>query len=295
MKNTDLFERLEAELEDKKNDRGYTIDELVADKPCESCSTKTEYECDECENCNWCIVNGRWKDKSDGTSEWIISDNPVGSCVVSERYTESACSNYDENRIRMKQQNRKQTAYKENIIPFALALFAYIILSKDVVQCSVTNREHLIVYYIIGILTILHIYRILIHMDWISESNEDSKAYNGYNERQLQNLQYQKHFILFSSVSVFTIVGSIISYKLKKCAFPTGITLSIVLGIVASLPLGWNMEPSEEKSKTEKMYEVLGNKYVFMGVIGVLLVVSMGTYESKKYKKSLPPMRPMGP
>lgn len=291
MKDGELYTRLESELQDSISDRSYANDMAPKQiKTCSTCATKTERSCDECENCNWCIVTGRWRTKSDGSSEWVEDGDPVGSCVLTERFTEASCSNYDEKRI-IKKKNlfASESSYKESIIPFAMAFVSYLITSQDIYHCRTRKSSSFIVYYLISFLVMMHLYRL--YMKWSSEKDETIDA------EEIENLRRQRRGIAFISIIVFLTFGATLTYVQKKCAFPLGMTMSIMMGIAVSFLFSRNITPSTSSipSTINLFFNDIFNLYSI--VIGVVLFViitqTLTVYVSYTSKRRTLPMSSM--
>jgi len=262
-----LFERLQSELKTEKQNRKYSV-AISSSKQCDECQKKSEPECDECLECNWCIVSDKYGDKT-------------GTCVLTERFTEVSCANYDENEIvRKKRLATDVTIHSFDIyFPLIVILLSYVMLSSSMIQCTETRKRQ-IIYYLVSIVALYHMYKFFMKITYKSGHPSTDIPYSS---AELDNMKNQKIFILSVSSIISTTISLIIARIFKKCATPFALTFGVFLGILISYSFTNDIEPTKETLQDQKYENNLNTAGVLIMSLSLLLLVSHGNTIYNRY------------
>jgi len=216
-------------------DRGY--DMIIPNiKECTECQRKTEKECEECRTCNWCIIEDKYGDQ-------------MGSCVVTERYTEAECKNYDEKDI-VRKKILGCEKRDELDLYFLLILISlnYLLLTPNIIRCRSTTSIQLS-YYITTALLLHSLYNVHHHMTYKTvKENRDP-----YTPKEQKNMQDQKRMILsISSIASMT-VCIILCMIMRKCLMPFAISFGLLLGFGIGTLFIEDVEPNEKNNKMDSI------------------------------------------
>ena len=182
-------------------------------RECTECQRKSERECEECATCNWCIIEDKVGDK-------------MGSCVVTERYTESQCVNYDEKEIIRKK--NVYTQQKDSFdVYFYLILISlnYVVLTPNIIRCK-SNKIIQITYYITTILLLYSFY----NFNAQATTRVMKTKTEPYTPKELENIRDRKIYILSASSITMMTVCVIVCLVFKKCMMPFAISAGLLLG-----------------------------------------------------------------
>ena len=249
MKDSELYNRLQSEVKEQEKQRNYDFtNEPENTIVCESCSEKTEKECNLCQDCNWCITSGRWKEL-DGKHIWVEDKNlKEGSCVFTQRYTQQQCMNYDENKIILPKFKPYETSTKLSIkFTLLISLISYIILSSEQIHCFRKDKlKYTLLFYLTIVLTIFQLYRLF--MNSIYERKTKEKL----NSNNINSLKGKYNLILVFSLTLTCMIAALISVHLNKCTVPFGVSLGIFSGFLFSFLIVFvkNIEPVNEKESS---------------------------------------------